>query len=184
VVATGTDGAARKVSPFNPANAITAARALTFIPIWYCIHHGLSQVAVVILIVGGLADLVDGYVAKLFHCQSAFGEVFDALADGFLWGVCLILLAAYGWAPAPWVAVIFGLGVVNAVMRYVYARRVGRTTNYRSFAMERFVTNTAFLVGFGLARFETEFYFPAGVATMAVIVIHDAKRMLIDPVPR
>ena len=170
-------------SNLNPANAVTALRGLTLFPIWYFIDQDQHQVAFVLLLVGGLMDLVDGWVAKTFHCQTQFGEVFDALTDGVLYGSLLIILAAYGWAPLWPVALIIGLGTFNMVARFIYAHRAGRTVNYRSIAMEQFTGNLAFLIGFALADYEPGFYFPVCASLMIVIVAHDAKRMLIDPVP-
>jgi hypothetical protein len=56
--------------------------------------------------------------------------------------------------------------------------------NYLSLAMERFTGNLAFLIGFAITGYEVDFYFPVCASLMAVIVIHDAKRMLVDPVTR
>ena len=38
------------------------------------------------------------------------------------------------------------------------------------------------VVGFGVAGYEVEFFYTSGAILMTVIVLHDAKRMLIDPV--
>jgi phosphatidylglycerophosphate synthase len=128
-------------------------------------------------------DLFDGLVARLFKCQTAFGEVFDALADGFCYGFAIIVLTAYGRVPWLAVVLIIGLGLINAGLRWVYARRAGRTTNYRSYAMERLVAFAAYLGGFGTSGLEVEFFFWTFVGLMVVVLIHDAKRMAFDPVP-
>jgi hypothetical protein len=49
--------------------------------------------------------------------------------------------------------------------------------------MERVVGYTAFLIGFATGQFEAYFFFWAFVPVMSVVLLHDAKRMLIDPVP-
>jgi len=171
-------------SNLNPANAVTALRALTFFPIWYFVARGERQYAFVVLCVGGTMDLLDGWVAKTFHCQTTFGEVFDAVVDGILYGSVLIVVTYYGWAPLWPVVLILGLGVVNLAGRFVYARRAGRTTNFQSFAMEQFVGNTAFLIGFAVVDFEVQYYFWVCSMVMVAIVIHDTKRMIFDPVPQ
>lgn len=172
-----------KVSNLNPANAVTASRFLTLPVYVWALAEGEPQVATVALIVCGLLDLVDGAVARLFRCQTPFGEVFDAIADGFCYGLMLLLLPVYGWVPWPPVALILALGVVNLVMRAIYARRAGRTTNYRSYAMERMVAFAAYVVGFGVADFQVTLFYWSYVVIMAVVLVHDAKRMLLDPVP-
>jgi phosphatidylglycerophosphate synthase len=173
----------RVVSPFNPANAVTASRFLTLPPLVWAVHEGHHQWATLFILVCGLLDKLDGLVAKLFDCRSPFGEVFDAITDGICYGFGLILVAAYGWAPVAPVVLVIVLGLANTSLRFVYARRAGRTVNYKSYAMERIVAYTGYLIGFATAQFEVTFFFWAFVPLMSIIVLHDAKRMLIDPVP-
>lgn len=166
----------------NPANAVTALRGLTLFPIWYFIDQGDRQYALALLVVGALMDLVDGWVAKFFDCQTSFGAIFDAVTDAVLYGALILLVTVYGWAPWWPVVLIMGLGAFNTVARFVYARRAGRTVNYRSIAMEHFTGTLAFMIGFALADYEPGFYFPLYAGLMGLIVAHDAKRMLLDPV--
>lgn len=170
-------------SNLNPANAVTASRFLTLPPFVWAVDHGYWQLSTLLLIVCGVLDLFDGMVARLFKCQTAFGEVFDAIADGFCYGFAIIVLTAYGRVPWPAVVIIVGLGLLNAFLRWVYARRIGRPTNYRSFAMERLVAFAAYLGGFGTSGLEVDYFFWTFTGLLALVVLHDAKRMAIDPVP-
>src|SRR5262249_10141178 len=131
----------------------------------------------------GLLDKLDGLVARIFRCRSAFGELFDAITDAICYGYGLILVCAYGWAPPVPVAFVLGLGVFNIAMRMAYARRAGRAINYKSYAMERIVAYTGYLIGFATSGMAVDYFYWAFVPVMLVIVLHDAKRMLIDPVP-
>lgn len=169
-------------SNLNPANAVTASRFLILPPFVWAVHHGYSQWATLLLMTCGVLDLFDGLLARLFRCQTPFGEVFDAITDGFCYGFALLVLVGYGWVPWPPVAIIVALGLVNTFLRGVYARRAGRTTNFRSFAMERLAAYAAYLGGFGTSGIEVELYFWGFVVLMTVVVIHDAKRMVFDPV--
>jgi len=173
----------RVVSPFNPANAVTASRFLCLPPFAWAVDNGYHQWATLFIFICGWLDKVDGLVARVFDCRSAFGELFDAITDGICYGFALILLAAYGWAPALPVALIIGLGLLNSGMRGVYVRRAGRAVNYKSYAMERIVGYTGYLVGFATAQFEVTFYYWLFVPLMTIILVHDTKRMLIDPIP-
>lgn len=182
----GSDKAARAprvVSPWNAANAVTASRFLTLPPLWWAVDAGYHQWATLFLLTCALLDKVDGLVAKVFDCKSTFGELFDAITDGICYGFGLLLVAAYGWAPALAVGLAVGLGLVNTGLRFAYARRAGRAVNYKSYAMERVVAYTGALIGFATAKMEVGFFYWWFIPTMAVIVLHDAKRMLIDPVP-
>lgn len=167
----------------NPANAVTASRYLALPPFFYCIQNGLYQWATVALILCGVADLFDGALARKFDCSSGFGELFDAITDGVCYSFFIIVLAYFGWVPWGPVLIVLGTGGVNSLLRAIYARRAGRATNYRSFAMERMVAFAAFLAGFGIAQMEVTYYYYTCAALMVVVVIHDFKRMILDPVP-
>jgi phosphatidylglycerophosphate synthase len=173
----------RVVSRLNPANAVTASRFLCLPPFLWAVDSGFHQWATLFVLICGLLDKVDGLVAKIFNCRSVFGELFDAITDGICYGFCLIILAAYGWVPLIPVIAVIGLGLVNSGLRAIYVKRVGKATNYKSYAMERIVAYTAYLIGFGTGDFEVAFYYWLFVPLMIVVVIHDAKRMLIDAIP-
>jgi phosphatidylglycerophosphate synthase len=168
---------------FNPANAITASRYLTLPPFLYYLDRGMDQLALAMVLVCGLLDVFDGPVARKFNCTSGFGELFDAATDGICYAFFIATLTLYG--KIPWIPMVFflALGVANMVLRALYTRRVGRTTNYRSFAMERVAAYAVYMSGTAVAGFSATFYAWAIPAVMLAVVLHDAKRMLIDPVP-
>lgn len=175
--------APRVVSPFNPANAVTASRFLCLPPFVWAVDAGYHQWATLFILICGLLDKVDGLVARVFDCRSPFGELFDAITDGICYGFALILVAAYGWAPVLPVVLIIALGLANTGMRAVYVRRAGRTVNYKSYAMERIVGYTGYLIGFATAQFVVTFYYWLCVPLMTITLAHDTKRMLLDPIP-
>lgn len=173
----------RVVSRWNPANAVTASRYLTLPFLWWAVDHGYHQYATLFIIVCGLLDKLDGLFAKIFDCRSAFGELFDAITDGICYGFGLILVAAYGWAPVVPVVFVIAMGLANSGLRFVYIKRAGRTVNFKSYAMERIVGFTGYLIGFATGGMEVRFFYWSFVPIMLVIVLYDAKRMLVDPVP-
>lgn len=173
----------RVVSPFNPANAVTASRFLTLPPLVWAVMNDHRQWATLFIIICGLLDKVDGLVAKVFDCRSAFGELFDAITDGICYGFALILVAYHGWAPTIPVILIVGLGLANTAMRFVYGARAKRPVNYKSYAMERLVGYTAYLIGFATGGMEVAFFYWCYPPLMIITLIHDAKRMLVDPIP-
>lgn len=182
-MATEAKAAPRVVSPFNPANAVTASRFLTLPPFLWGVDTGQYQVAAIAIVVCGLLDKLDGLVAKVFDCRSSFGELFDAIADGVCYSFCLIVVMLYGWAPVWPVVLALGLGGLNSLFRAIHIRRAGRPVNYKSYAMERLVAYIAYLVGFAVAGYEVPYYYWTFVPLMAVVVVHDFKRMVMDPVP-
>jgi len=175
--------AQRQVSAWNPANAVTASRFLTLPPFMWAVVHGYHQWATLFMLVCGLLDKADGLVARVFDCRSAFGELFDAITDALCYGFGLVIVAAYGWAPAVPVVLVIALGVANIAMRVVYVRRAGRPTNYKSYAMERLVAYTGYLIGFATSGFEVTYYYWVFPFVMLAILSYDAKRMLVDPIP-
>jgi phosphatidylglycerophosphate synthase len=168
----------------NPANAITASRYLALPPFLCYIDRGMTQHAMVALILCGLGDLLDGPVARLFKCSSGFGELFDAVTDALCYGFCMVVLCVYGLLPWLPVVLVIALAVVNGWMRAAYARRMGRATNYKSWAMERMVAWVAYCIGIGIAQFEVDYFAWVTVPVMLLIVVHDFKRMLLDPLPQ
>ena len=175
--------APRVVSPWNPANAVTASRFLTLPLFYYAVAHGYHQWATFCMLGCGLLDKLDGLFARIFNCKSAFGELFDAVADATCYGFGLIVVAAFGWAPVIPVVGVITLGAVNTVMRAIYVKRAGRTTNYKSYAMERLVAYTGYLIGFATGGFEVTFFYWLFLPVMATILAYDTKRMLVDPIP-
>ena len=174
----------RVVSNLNPANAITASRFLTLPVFWWAVGRGEQQLAILTVAVCALLDVFDGIVARVFHYQTPFGEVFDGLADGFCYAFFMVTVAWFGLAPPAAVAIIIAVGLLNLAMRVAYAKSRGRTANYRSFAMERLVGFAAFLTPFAVVEWSVAFYFWAYAIINVVVVVRDAKRMLFDPVPQ
>ena len=166
----------------NPANAVTAARLLTLPPFLWAVHNGYHQWATLFVLVCGAMDKLDGFVARIFDCCSPFGELFDAITDAICWGFVLIVVAAYGWAPAFPVVAIIALGLANTVMRGVYVKRAGRTVNYKSYAMERLVTYTVYLAGFATGGMAVTYSYWTFLPIMVAILARDTKRMLVDPI--
>ena len=167
----------------NPANAVTVSRFLTLGPILYFVDTGNVQWATWFIIICGLFDKLDGAVAKLFNCSSAFGEMLDAVADAVCYTFLLIVIWVYDLIPVPAIAIIVGAGALNVIMRGIYMKRAGRTTNYHSYAMERLVAYVAFLVAIVINQYEVVFFSYAGAGLMLTVVLHDSKRMLWDPIP-
>jgi CDP-diacylglycerol---glycerol-3-phosphate 3-phosphatidyltransferase len=71
-------------------------------PLW------LRWVALVVFIAAGVTDFFDGYYARVWGQQSAFGRMLDPIADKLLVSSCLLMLAAdgiiHGWTL--WAAII------------------------------------------------------------------------------
>ncbi len=77
-------------------NLITILRVFLIAPfIWYLLQ-GSYENALIIFLIAGISDGLDGLLAKQFKWQSRFGSITDPLADKLLLFVALLLLAVKG----------------------------------------------------------------------------------------
>lgn len=88
-------------------NALTIARFL-LIPVYIALilasDGGFSWPAAIVFGVAGVTDQVDGYLARRWHVESAFGKFADPLADRLMIDAAVILLIHAG--RLPWLALI------------------------------------------------------------------------------
>jgi CDP-diacylglycerol--glycerol-3-phosphate 3-phosphatidyltransferase len=86
-------------------NALTIAR-LVVIPIYAALilasDGGHSFAAAALFGAAGITDQIDGFLARRWHVESAFGKIADPLADRLLIAVAVVLLWHAG--RLPWVA--------------------------------------------------------------------------------
>ena len=74
-------------------NLITGLRFVLVIPISIYIYQGNDLMALILFIVAGLSDGLDGYLARKYNWFSEFGQFADPLADK-----CLILATLLAFA--------------------------------------------------------------------------------------
>ncbi len=64
-----------------------------------------NLIALILFVIGGVSDFVDGYLARHNNWVTNFGKLFDPLADKFLIAFSLIMLTDLQRVPG-WIAVI------------------------------------------------------------------------------
>jgi CDP-diacylglycerol--glycerol-3-phosphate 3-phosphatidyltransferase len=88
-------------------NALTLFR-IVLIPVFVVLittcHGGRSWPAAIVFGVAGVTDQIDGFLARLWHVESAFGKIADPLADRLMIDAAVILLIHAG--RLPWVALL------------------------------------------------------------------------------
>jgi CDP-diacylglycerol--glycerol-3-phosphate 3-phosphatidyltransferase len=88
-------------------NALTIARFVA-IPLFVVLlvqdQDGPSWPAGIVFAVAAITDQVDGWLARRWRVESAFGKVADPLADRLMIDVCIVLLVVYD--RQPWVALV------------------------------------------------------------------------------
>ena len=104
--------AVRTVSPSlaQLPNALTVAR-LVVIPVFAAIvlasDGGRSWPAAILFGAAAITDQIDGFLARRWHVESAFGKIADPLADRVLIDVAVVLLWHAG--RLPWLALAIPL---------------------------------------------------------------------------
>ena len=87
-------------------NALTILRLLLvplFVVLLVPADGGYSWPAAIVFGVAGITDQVDGWLARRWHVESAFGKVADPLADRLMIDAAVIILVAVHHR-LPWVA--------------------------------------------------------------------------------
>ena len=74
-------------------NLITGLRFILVVPISISVYQGNDLLALILFVIAGLSDGLDGYLARKFNWLSDFGRFADPLADK-----CLILATLLAFA--------------------------------------------------------------------------------------
>lgn len=73
-------------------NIITIIRILLIVPIVLLLINDEYEWAISLIVIAGLSDALDGYLARKYHWQSELGAMLDPLADkAFLAGLIVVL---------------------------------------------------------------------------------------------
>lgn len=91
-------------------------------PLW------LRWVALAVFIGAAVTDFFDGYYARIWNQQSAFGRMLDPIADKLLVASCLLMLAAdgiiHGWTLWAAIVILCREILVSGLREYLAALRV------------------------------------------------------------
>src|SRR5208282_1963915 len=125
-----------RARPFALPNLLTYGR-IAAVPVvvgcmfWQNILHGglwLRWVALIIFIVAGVSDFLDGYFARMWRQQSSLGRMLDPIADKLLVSSCLLMLAAEetirGWSLLAAVVILCREILVSGLREYLAELRV------------------------------------------------------------
>jgi CDP-diacylglycerol--glycerol-3-phosphate 3-phosphatidyltransferase len=98
-------------------NALTIGR-LVLIPVYVVLiaesTHGRSWPAALVFGIAGVTDQVDGYLARRWHVESAFGKIADPLADRLMIDTAVVLLWYAG--RLPWAVFLIPLRDLVAIV--------------------------------------------------------------------
>ena len=101
-------------------NLLTGIRLLLIPVLVYILLSGYFEGALYLIIVMGLTDAFDGFIAKKLNCVSRFGEFFDPICDKFMLVSTTITLAYVGLLPIWLVALIVARDLIIVTGGYTY----------------------------------------------------------------
>jgi len=112
-------------------NAISIARIILVVPILVFIVEGNYGLALILFLIAGFSDGVDGYLAKRFDWHTRIGALLDPIADKLLVGGTFLTMFFVGLVPV-WLAtlvilrdvvIIGGATAYNFLVRRLKANR-------------------------------------------------------------
>lgn len=86
-------------------NIITVFRILLVIPTAWMLWEMHYLEAFILMVIAGVSDAFDGFLARRFNWMSKLGAILDPLADKFLVAVMFVVFTLQGHIPL-WVAII------------------------------------------------------------------------------
>lgn len=109
--------------PYDTDRVLTVPNLLSFgrllgVPVflWLLLARQYDVAAVAVLVVGGLTDWLDGYLARTWHRTSRLGQILDPVADRLYILATLVGLAIRGIVPWWLVALLVARDVVLGLL--------------------------------------------------------------------
>ena len=106
-------------------NAITLARVLASLPLFWLLMEARYVPAFWLAIAAGMSDAVDGIIAKRFGWQSVVGGLLDPIADKLLLSAAFLGLWWSGHLPTWLLALVLGRDVVILLGAFFWWRLIG-----------------------------------------------------------
>lgn len=93
-------------------NALCVVRAVLVAPLVYLLVTHEYTTALAVLVVAGVTDALDGFLAKTFDWRTRLGGLLDPAADKLLLASAFLALTYVGLAPAALAAIVIGRDVL------------------------------------------------------------------------
>jgi len=151
-------------------NALTALRMLLVAPLVWLINDGRYDAAVVVAVIAGFTDALDGWLAKHFHWESWIGGILDPIADKLMLIGCFVSLGLVGAHPEWLTWLVVGRDIVIVAGAVAYHNFIGRI-NAEPTALSKVNTCVQIVyVLLQLVHLTTWIEFPQVVITTAIYV--------------
>ena len=93
-------------------NILTICRILIIFPTLWLLYFNQYRDALTLLIIAGLSDALDGYLARAFDWKTRLGSILDPVADKFLIASSFLVLTLQGAVPIWVTAIILGRDLI------------------------------------------------------------------------
>ena len=117
-------------------NLLTFMR-MALIPVFASLlYYGYSSLALIVFVIAGISDGVDGFVARRFQQESELGRILDPIADKLLMTVAFVILTLPNIFPPPGKSVPFWVTaavVGRDVLILTVAWAINVMTGFRNF---------------------------------------------------
>ena len=105
-------------------NLICIARIILVAPIVWALLDGQYGLALLLILIAGLSDALDGFLARRFDWRTRLGGLLDPAADKLLMLACFVTLTWMGWVPIWVTAIVIGRDIVIVGGTIFYQLRV------------------------------------------------------------
>lgn len=106
-------------------NAICVLRIVLVIPIVLSLRSGDFQLALMLIVIAGLSDALDGYLARAFDWRTRLGGLLDPLADKLLMVTVILTLTFMGLTPIWLACVVIGRDLIIVTGAVFYHCLIG-----------------------------------------------------------
>lgn len=101
-------------------NMICVVRILLVAPIVVYLTEERYGLALLLILIAGLSDALDGFLARRFDWRTRLGGLLDPAADKLLMFSVFVTLTWMGWVPVWFTAIIVGRDVIIILGTLVY----------------------------------------------------------------
>jgi cardiolipin synthase len=109
-------------------NLLSVLRMLLTVPLAWWIMDDRFDAALIVALIAGITDALDGYLAKHFGWVTWVGGILDPLADKLLLIASFAMLALSGALPVWLACLVIGRDVVIVAGAVIYHYFIGRVT--------------------------------------------------------
>ena len=106
-------------------NMICVLRIILVFPVVTLILEGDTVFALILFVIAGLSDGLDGFLAKHYHWQSRLGSILDPLADKLLLVSSYVAMAYVDLIPVWLVVAAFSRDIIIVAGGFAYHKFVG-----------------------------------------------------------